>query len=58
MGKLKIMRFFLLAAILLLARFANAQADYTATVNPGSVVVSNFLGWGTSLCWWANVVGG
>ena len=36
----------------------SARADYTAVVSPGSVVVSNFDGWGTSLCWWANVVGG
>ena len=27
-------------------------------VDPGSVLVDNFTGWGTSLCWWANVVGG
>jgi O-glycosyl hydrolase len=34
-----------------------AWADYTAIVGPGSVLVTNFQGWGTSLCWWANVVG-
>src|ERR1700728_2669022 len=33
------------------------RADYTAVVNPASVVSTNFQGWGTSLCWWANVVG-
>ena len=34
-------------------------AVYTiVTVNPGSILVTNFQGWGTSLCWWANVVGG
>ena len=26
-------------------------------VNPSNVLVSSFEGWGTSLCWWANVVG-
>jgi O-glycosyl hydrolase len=35
-----------------------AQPAYTTTVNPGTVLVTNFEGWGTSLCWWANVVGG
>ncbi len=34
------------------------RADYTAVVNPGSILVTNFQGWGTSLSWWANVVGG
>ncbi len=27
-------------------------------VDPTMVVVTNFLGWGTSLAWWANLVGG
>ena len=31
--------------------------DYTATINPNTVLVQNFEGWGTSLCWWANVLG-
>ena len=30
----------------------------TVAVDPTSVLVDNFTGWGTSLCWWANVVGG
>jgi len=34
-----------------------ARADYTAFVDPNVVVVTNFEGWGTSLCWWPNVVG-
>jgi O-glycosyl hydrolase len=34
-----------------------ARADYTAVVNPSSLVVTNYQGWGTSLCWWANVIG-
>jgi len=28
------------------------------TVDPNSVLVDSFDGWGTSLCWWANVCGG
>ncbi len=36
----------------------SARADYTAVVAADSVLVTNFEGWGTSLCWWANVVGG
>ena len=27
-------------------------------VDPKTVLVDDFEGWGTSLCWWANVVGG
>lgn len=34
-----------------------AKADYTVTVNP-TVHYQTMEGWGTSLCWWANVVGG
>ena len=29
-----------------------------ASVDLSEVLVDNFQGWGTSLCWWANVVGG
>jgi len=47
----------LLGALLCLAP-ASVRADYTATVSPGSVVSVNFQGWGSSLCWWANVTGG
>ncbi len=50
--------FFSLLVVWLLAFPMNSRGDYTAVVNPGSVVVNNFLGWGTSLCWWANVTGG
>jgi O-glycosyl hydrolase len=46
------------AAFLWLALASPARADYTAFVDPTVVVVTNFEGWGTSLCWWANVVGG
>ena len=41
----------------LLAAPASGRADYTASVSPSSVIVTNFEGWGTSLCWWANVIG-
>jgi O-glycosyl hydrolase len=47
-----------LVAAWLLASPANSRGDYTATVSPGAVLVNNYLGWGTSLCWWANVTGG
>lgn len=46
-----------LLAALLLAFPISSRGDYTATVNPNSVIVTNYLGWGVSLCWWANVVG-
>ena len=42
---------------MLLAAPVALRADYTATINPNSLLVTNFQGWGTSLCWWANVVG-
>jgi len=42
----------------LLGAVAPAQSQYTATVDPNLVLVSNFEGWGTSLCWWGNVMGG
>jgi len=32
--------------------------QYSAAVNPALALVNNFDGWGTSLCWWANVTGG
>lgn len=44
-------------AVMLLAAPFVVRADYTAVVNPSSLVVTNFQGWGTSLCWWANVIG-
>ena len=46
-----------LFAVCLLAAPASVRADYTATVTPSSVLVTNFQGWGSSLCWWANVIG-
>ncbi|HEY1790497.1 MAG TPA: glycoside hydrolase [Verrucomicrobiae bacterium] len=44
-------------ALVLLGIPVIARADYTAVINPNSLVVTNFQGWGTSLCWWANVIG-
>ena len=44
-------------SLLLFCSLLSARADYTAFVDPSVVVVANFEGWGTSLCWWANVVG-
>ena len=35
----------------------NTNITYVSVV-PTNVLVTNFLGWGTSLAWWANVVGG
>ena len=35
----------------------NTNISYVQ-VDPTTVLVTNFLGWGTSLAWWANVVGG
>ena len=35
-----------------------AAAQYTSLVDPNQTLVDNFVGWGTSLCWWANVCGG
>ncbi len=51
-------RLFAILPLLLLAVPAVVRADYTATINPNSILVNNYQGWGTSLCWWANVVGG
>lgn len=49
-----------LAALILVASgpLAQEQPAYSATVNPELVLVTQFDGWGTSLCWWANVTGG
>ncbi len=35
-----------------------AQTIINAKVDPSFPLVKNFEGWGTSLCWWANVCGG
>ena len=44
-------------AFFLLVAPASTRADYTAIVSPGTIVATNFQGWGTSLAWWANVIG-
>jgi O-glycosyl hydrolase len=52
------MKFVVPACALAVLTFAvPACADYTATVDP-TARHQNVEGWGTSLCWWANVVGG
>ena len=49
----------ILAAFLAtVCRTTPAQTTYTALVDPNLVLVDSFEGWGVSLCWWANVVGG
>jgi O-glycosyl hydrolase len=47
----------LLFLIILMAAPLSARGDYTATVDPGTQY-QTFEGWGTSLCWFANVLGG
>src|SRR5580704_604744 len=53
-------RFLIVVAILFLhAPFVKArQPALTAKIEPAKVLVDGFEGWGTSLCWWAKVVGG
>jgi O-glycosyl hydrolase len=38
--------------------FASGAATTVAKINPANILIDNFQGWGVSLCWWANVVGG
>ena len=45
-------------AVLSLRAQPPADVDKVAKINPVNVLVDNFQGWGVSLCWWANVVGG
>ncbi len=45
-------------AVLLLRAQPPVDVDKVAKINPANVLVNNFQGWGVSLCWWANVVGG
>jgi len=47
----------MIVLVLAQSRTWAASADYTAAINPHAVLVDNFEGWGTSLCWWANVLG-
>jgi O-glycosyl hydrolase len=47
-----------LLAALMPSLAADTPAQVTATIHPSQVLVPNFEGWGTSLCWWAKVCGG
>jgi hypothetical protein len=49
---------YLALALAALPLGVGAQTNYTAPVDPQLVLVDSFEGWGTSLCWWANVIGG
>lgn len=49
---------FALILVIALSLSGLTCSGYIAIVNPDSVLVTNYQGWGTSLCWWANVVGG
>lgn len=50
----------LLPRIAVLAFFACTLSTFagTARIEPDKTLVESFRGWGTSLCWWANVIGG
>ena len=45
---------FVFAVVVLLQ--GSARADYSTTINP-QTTWGTWQGWGTSLCWWANVFG-
>ena len=49
---------FPLAAQPLAITNTNGSSNDTAQIDPTNVLVEGFQGWGVSLCWWANVVGG
>jgi hypothetical protein len=50
---------FPLAGLALALSFClSASAAESARINPRAVLVDSFDGWGTSLCWWAHVLGG
>ena len=48
----------LFVVLQLLTAFVASAATNVVTVDARKVLVSRFDGWGTSLCWWAHVVGG
>jgi autotransporter-associated beta strand protein len=48
----------ILFAVILRAGPPLRAQTINATVDPTTVLVTNYQGWGTSLCWWANVCGG
>ncbi|RLN10407.1 hypothetical protein BBJ28_00022514, partial [Nothophytophthora sp. Chile5] len=42
---------------LLAAQPSQISADYTVTADADTTLLASWEGWGTSLCWWANVFG-
>ena len=50
--------FGLAGSLVLTAAFAADMATNVTIVDARTVLVRNFAGWGTSLCWWAHVAGG
>ncbi|KAL4172133.1 hypothetical protein KRP22_007307 [Phytophthora ramorum] len=46
-----------LACALLAVNPSQVVADYTVVANAATTVQGSWDGWGTSLCWWANVFG-
>ncbi|KAF4325009.1 hypothetical protein BBO99_00000594 [Phytophthora kernoviae] len=42
---------------LLVVQPSQVTADYTVTTAAGTTLLGAWEGWGTSLCWWANVFG-
>ena len=48
----------LLINLLLATLYGAGRLGADAYIDPGRVIVDSFDGWGTSLCWWANVAGG
>ena len=45
------------ACTLLTALPSQVTADYTVKADAGTTILNSWDGWGTSLCWWANVFG-
>ena len=56
-GRHTVLLFAFVCFVSLRAFSASAPAN-VAVVDARAVLVRHFDGWGTSLCWWANVVGG
>lgn len=49
---------FILLAFSLAIISSNSAAQAASFVDPHVILRDNFQGWGTSLAWWADVVGG
>jgi len=49
---------FVLVALLVLFRVDTWATTNVTVIDAGKILVPHFDGWGVSLCWWANVVGG